>query len=621
MSTSVDGKPRIRRYLLSAVGLALVVVSAALVPLFPAGCSVDPKENIAKTQITEDLAQPVDDLTLASSAMLTIPTAPDSAARAHYYFNKWIQQQDSVEIDEKLDPLIDNLPQSYRTKELPLELKRRVIGQGDVFYLLECSWFRDVAARVAKTPVSAELAPWLAEQEKSLGIGDTEKLSLAARLFDWTVLNIQLDPLPPPPAPPKATAETNDPASTRDSLPGPIRGEVGPGYGHLPWQTLVYGHGDAWERSRVFILLARQAGMDVVMLAVPEKEGTGGHRPWLPALLLRNQLYLFDLALGFPIPGPDRKGIATLEQVVADPSLLRVLDLPGAAAYPIGAEDLRSVSALVDAELASLTIRMRLVESAFSAKRKLTLTCRPSELEKKLRQCKHISSVSIWRVAVDAEYFQAALPIVLRSDPVKMAEYNRLMLLFQPGRPLMFARHLHLLGTYEAPPDEETQLGARERYSRLRAAEKLIDSLEDSKGREIAGLADLPLASKPEERKKQLEDMQMMMRTGKHHATYWIAQTHYDTGDYHVAREWFEDRLLKGAPESPWLSGARYNLARCYEALGQWENARNIYLADDSPQRHGNLLRAAMISARHLGATPAADQTPPPAPGTKSPGE
>ena len=47
------------------------------------------------------------------------------------------------------------------------------------------------------------------------------------------------------------------------------------------------------------------------------------------------------------------------------------------------------------------------------------------------------------------------------------------------------------------------------------------------------------------------------------------------------------------SPPSPWTPGARYNLARCYEQLGQSSLARQWLESDkESPQRHGNLLRA-----------------------------
>ncbi|HUE69386.1 MAG TPA: tetratricopeptide repeat protein [Pirellulaceae bacterium] len=588
--------PSLLRYWPAASAIAVLVLVGLAVASLPRGCRVDPQENVAQTQITEDLAQPVDDLTLATGALETIPLAGESMERAHYYFNKWMHQQDGVEVDEKLDPLIDNLPRTYRHDKLPQELRRRIITQGDIFYLLQCAWFRDVSGRVADAPLSGELAPWLEEQEKSLGIDDAGKLATAARLFDWTIRNIQLDPLPPPPAPPKAIVGAADPASALASKPGPLRGELGPGYGQLPWQTLLYGHGDAWERARTFILLSRQAGLDVVMLAIPEMEGAGGNRPWLPALLLKGQLYLFDTGLGLPIPGPAGRGIATLEQVVADESLLEQLDLPGDDPYPIHADDLTAVSALIDAELASLTVRMRLLEPAIVGKRKMTLVTRPSELKKELEACKHVSGVSLWRVAIEAELYQAMLPEALERDPPQRLARERLIRLFEPGRPLMHARHLHLQGKFDTPPDEESQLGARQRYSQLRLSDKRIESVDDSLGREILGLGNYPLPSDPAERKAELDNMMAVMRIARQHATYWIALSHAETGNNEIAVEWFRDLVLTADPDTPWQTGARYNLGRCYEALGKWDQARQIYLTDDSPQRHGNVLRAAAIS-------------------------
>ena len=58
-----------------------------------------------------------------------------------------------------------------------------------------------------------------------------------AKLFDWTIRNIALD---------------------RDSLDRTPQ---------MPWETLLLGHGTAMERAWVFILLARQQGLDAAVLA------------------------------------------------------------------------------------------------------------------------------------------------------------------------------------------------------------------------------------------------------------------------------------------------------------------------------------------------------------------
>ena len=78
----------------------------------------------------------------------------------------------------------------------------------------------------------------------------------------------------------------------------------------------------------------------------------------------------------------------------------------------------------------------------------------------------------------------------------------------------------------------------------------------------------------------------------KQTATYWLGITHYDTGRFETAVDWLKQRTLDSPGENPWKPGARYNLSRSYEALGDLETARKTLLLDDSPQKHGNLLRA-----------------------------
>jgi hypothetical protein len=236
---------------------------------------------------------------------------------------------------------------------------------------------------------------------------------------------------------------------------------------------------------------------------------------------------------------------------------------------------------------------MRLVEPAIVGKRKMVLTTRPSELAKELRACKHISSASLWRVAIEAELYQAMLPQVLEADPPTKKARELLFSLFEPGKPLMYARHLHLQGKFDTPPDEEGQRGARQRYAEMRLSDNRIESVDDSLGRKMLGLGDMPLSTDPAKRKAELDNLMTVMRVARQHATYWIALSHAEQGNHDTAIEWFRDLVLAGDPDTPWQGGARYNLGRCYEELGKWDEASRVYLADNSPQRHGNILRAA----------------------------
>ena len=80
-------------------------------------------------------------------------------------------------------------------------------------------------------------------------------------------------------------------------------------------------------------------------------------------------------------------------------------------------------------------------------------------------------------------------------------------------------------------------------------------------------------------------------------AAYWVGLLLYDDGKYDAAEDWLRRRELQTGG-GPWTDGARYNLARTYEAQDKLDDAITLYRKDDSPQRAGNLLRARMLEAR-----------------------
>jgi Anaphase-promoting complex, cyclosome, subunit 3 len=91
---------------------------------------------------------------------------------------------------------------------------------------------------------------------------------------------------------------------------------------------------------------------------------------------------------------------------------------------------------------------------------------------------------------------------------------------------------------------------------------------------------------------------EFLYREAKMHANYWLGLVHLESEHPDAAIDWFKTRTLETTPPSRWKHGARYNLARCYEQLGRVEEARQLYLDDESPQRLGNLMRARILAAR-----------------------
>ena len=159
-----------------------------------------------------------------------------------------------------------------------------------------------------------------------------DELSVAEALFDWTVRNIPVG----------SAAAATIPRPRSNGWRCNCRGK-----------RLFFGSGTPLGRAWVFILLARQAGLDVVMLATPDAKSPDGLRPWIPALVSGGNLYLFDTTYGLPIPGPKGQGVATLAQAAADDSILRQMDIPGDRIYPKKAADLAKVIA-PDRSLAGL---------------------------------------------------------------------------------------------------------------------------------------------------------------------------------------------------------------------------------------------------------------------------
>ena len=386
-------------------------------------------------------------------------------------------------------------------------------------------------------------------------------------------------------------------AASADPIDPALQGEVGPGYKNTPLQILLYGHGDAQERARIFILLCRQAGIDAVMLGL--KEGDSPEpRAWIPAVLVGGQLYLFEPGLGLPIQGPEGEGIATLDQVVAAPDLLRKLELPELPRYSVTSKDLTtgndgSLFALIDCEPAALSRRMQLLQAALPAAKRLALAPPVKALRRKLEQSKSIRNkdgVDLWRAPFRAIFYQYGQQQALSRDQEAARKFSILTALFAPERPLMKARNFHLQGIFENVDEKK---GARALYMECRPPDRELDALESSEYfRSQVGLSQA-LPADPAQRKAHLDHFITIAREGKFNATYWLGLTYYESGKFSIATEWLGQRTVEAVPPSPWTAGARYNLARCYEQLGNVEVARQWLESDkDSPQRPGNLLRA-----------------------------
>ncbi len=344
-------------------------------------------------------------------------------------------------------------------------------------------------------------------------------MARAAALFDWTIRNIQLE-------------------SDEDGIP------------HRPWHTLLYGNGTAEQRAWVFAGLCRQQGLNVVMLGIPlsetspEPKSEKGDSPppkmyWLAGLFSNGQLYLFDMRLGLPIPGPDGKGVATLEQIQKDDSLLRKLDLEKSK-YPVTAELAKSAHAYIVADPFELTLRASQLEAGLAGEDHLVLAVNPSTVAEQLKSSPGVTSVSLWE-----------FPFSTLRDQLTLAKSarHREALAFEPFalRPALWkARTRHFQGRRKSA----TEPGAEALDDHQEAARLYMSKGVRPTGKEIA---------------ESLADKQRVDVSAKHNATYWLGLLSFDDGKFDVAANWFGN-AENSAADSPWKTGAAYNLARSFEA-------------------------------------------------------
>lgn len=458
--------------------------------------------------------------------------------------NQWIVLQAPLS-DWRRDPLLDTLP--ARLQKLPQlqDLETMGFSPPDGLELRQAVWVRD-------------LSNWVA--------GETQDdLERARRLFDWVVRNIQLDP----------DAETETP--------------------RLAWQTLLLGHGTAIDRAWLFILMGRQQGLDIVMLAPSPADGESTAEPWLPALLLDGELYLFEPTLGLPIPGPKGEGIATLSQIAADDGLLRRLDLDNDHPYAKTSAEVQAMTALIEASPTYLAQRMALLESQLAGEQKVILSLDATALAGRLRECQHVSEARLWTLPYERLLVQAKLgtkgkqQMAIEFEPfiIPFPRPLKKKIDFVPA--LWKGRVLHLLGKFTG---EE---GAMRYYQLARLPNADIErgpalSLEDQE----------VLRGKVTQEDWQLavNRYSQLAPVAKHDASYWLGLIAFERENYKTAADFLAKRTIDVDANSPWRAGALYNLARAQEALDLTDDAVSLYRQIESPQRHGNSLRARWLEER-----------------------
>jgi tetratricopeptide (TPR) repeat protein len=470
-------------------------------------------------------------------------------------------------------------PQSreYLRSQLPpnylKDLESRAWSLRDARHLEDCMMYYKIATRVA---------------------GNGDDLDRVRRVFDWVVRQIQLVP------------------------PGSLGSPRLPQAFARPYDILLRGmateaDGSWAERSWLFMALCRQLDIDTGLITYtksstleprlnldsagsePEFEGRlmGMRRMpkvpvvWICAALVGDKAYLFDARLGLEVPGPDGKGVATIDQALADPAILERMNLPGLSPYGTSRASLLAsptkLGILIDSSRGYFSPKMRMLQSQLAGKDRTILYCDGSDQRDHFAAAfgSRLGRVSLWSLPLEVDRG-------LFTDARFVESIQSSLFLFRGEFPLLYARVKQLRGEFDE---------AIEDYVRLRFAEKapLVNNKRGVIPQEIQDGLDI-------------------------YATYYLALAHLERNNVEQA-ELMLRKLLEILPEAgpnlPFYNmfrwGANANLGRIYEAKKDLARAIAYDTQNDPTSQYvGNVLRARELVWQDPIARTAVTLPPPP---------
>jgi hypothetical protein len=488
--------------------------------------------------------------------------------------NTWIQNLPKDKVAYSPSAMLRQLPADWAQRSdinNPLQLN---FDLWDVDYLYQCYLMNQLSTWIIDEPLRDSLyAPSIEKCKAKLSAEDAVRFEEAYKLFDWTVRNVIME------------GDT----STVEKLAMDARqlGENTLGCKSLPWETVLFSVGDFVERGRVFAALAQQRGIDTVWISINGTATSPGFL-WAIGVAIGSEMYLFEPKLGLVITDPDTQDIATLKMARENDRVLRRLDLPGQFDYAVNPGDLKSVILLIDAIPNAMSARMKMIEKSLSGSDRMRLFVDTDEITQRLSACSPNDPIAIWQTPLLARDYATELRDRLTDLSDFTARYMSTRGVWLMDTPVSKARFMHLMGKIESDSDED---GALSTYMKCRIDNETLEKLAyDPDIQKELQVDRLPTETK-EVHEAKIRQSQVVYAQAKIHATFLLAQLHFDRGNYDAVVNWIEKRLLKDERAQQWHSAGHYLLGRAYQELGNMENAEKEFTHQPSLQEAGNRLR------------------------------
>ena len=540
--------------------------------------------------------------------------------------NRWVNRSENEisaipwTLATEYDDLIRDIDDTAATESM----NRLDFIDTDVYYLQNLIWLKRITDRIrvpslklfewqrlaADNLVPSEQSPnpvadVFAKLHPELSLQQAAELTRIVSFFDWIVLNVQLTPTA------DFSSEDYDELRLNEKSEPAAAGIAGAGYQRFSHQTLLLGRGDYLEKSKLFIEGLRVQGIDSVMLGVNESTSIddleASWQPWVVAVLLGDEYYLFDFRLGLPIPGQINGSIATLKQVRSNPELLTGLDLTIEESlqentqYWVRPEQLQQLVGWLYITPESVSRRFKILQdSIIEESDRIKSYLDVAMLRERLPIIEGVD-YQIWDLAIKTHQYRQALRVALedRGSNVireRLRDYFENEFYIDEFPRYRTSRVRFLYGLYETEKDA-VRFTAIEAFDSLLYSDEVIDNLAtDPVLHERLGI--LPSIKKDSaEFNRRLATVQGHMRLVRRDVGLFMAQCHIDNGTFTAAANWL--RLLsQDAKFERWQESIIYLSGRAAESQRDFDGAISIYRDNQNLlQSHGNIIRARLLQA------------------------
>ena len=496
--------------------------------------------------------------------------------------NSWAIEQTNPASWQR-SSLLNSFPAPLLATDFASRLDRIEFADSESEYLSQCKLMRDVGRWIVERPYRDPIfAPWLKEQFTKIPDADAIRLEHAMKIFDWTIRNIALE----------GTAKDIE-ALIRDPLL-PLT-DLGIGYRALPWQTMMIGRGDAIQRSRVFTQLLFQQDIPAVILALPDKAAkatTEDRLLWCVGVPIGGEIYLFETRFGLPLPLGDQAAMATLRDAKSNPSVLRRAKLPGRFDYPVSAQDLSPVMALLDVEPFALGLGSKALEERLAGEHRMKLWCDTEKIVESVRAIDPDLNIQLWQLPWFAQIYNRKVRSQINDMSLFSINYMVEFGAYLNESIVQEARMAHFQGEFNSTIDI---VGAPKKYMNIRIDEgtlaKLAYDTDTQRQLQVVRRSN----EKFEEFQYRVGMSQQFYRTAKLDSNAFLGMLQFDLNNLDSAMDWLDQRLLRIDGTERWRAHAKYLLGRCREERGDIAESIVWYKSEGVPQEAGNRVRGRLL--------------------------